>query len=130
MSLRKMSNFAQKTMVISFMTTKKYILAYFRRKSMYLGSKKYTSRIEVSRSTPVDSMVPPHLQPQYSKKHPQVDAKNRDSLREISREAINPTSSLWRLTASEIVEPRGSRKKLGQLLNMTSTLGLHSWDSK
>ena len=47
-----MSNFAQKTVVISFMTTKKYILAYFRGKSMDLGPKKYTSRIEVSRSTP------------------------------------------------------------------------------
>ena len=48
-----MSNFTQKTVVISFMTTKKYILAYFRRKSMDLGPKKYTSLIEVSRSTPV-----------------------------------------------------------------------------
>ena len=47
-----MSNFTQKTVVISFMTTKKYILAYFRRKSMDLGPKKYTSQIEVSRSTP------------------------------------------------------------------------------
>ena len=47
-----MSNFAQKTVVISFMTTKKYIWAYFRRKSMDLGQKKYTSQIEVSRSTP------------------------------------------------------------------------------
>ena len=47
-----MSNFAQKTMVISFMTTKKYILAYFRRKSMDFSPKKYTSQIEVSRSTP------------------------------------------------------------------------------
>ena len=51
-----MSNFAQKTVVISFMTAKKYILAYFRRKSMNLGPKKYTSRIEVSRSTPVSVM--------------------------------------------------------------------------
>ena len=47
-----MSNFTQKTVVISFMTTKKYILAYFRRKSMDLGLKKYTSKVEVSRTTP------------------------------------------------------------------------------
>ena len=38
-------------------------------------------------ATKMDSKVPPHLQPQYSKKHPQVAAKNRDSLREISTEA-------------------------------------------
>ena len=54
-----MSNFAQKTVVISFMTAKKYILVYFRRKSTDLGPKKYNSQIEVSRSTPVRNLPLP-----------------------------------------------------------------------
>ena len=47
-----MPNFAQNSVVISSMATKKYIWAYFRRKSMDLGPKKYTSRIEVPCPTP------------------------------------------------------------------------------
>ena len=47
-----MPNFAQNSVVMSSMATKKYIWAYFRRKSMDLGPKKYTSRIEVPCPTP------------------------------------------------------------------------------
>ena len=47
-----MPNFAQNSVVISSMATKKYIWAYFRRKSMDLGPKKHTSQNEVLRSTP------------------------------------------------------------------------------
>ena len=48
-----MTNFAQNSVVMSSMATKKYIWAYFRRKSMDLGPKKYTSQIEVPCPTPV-----------------------------------------------------------------------------
>ena len=47
-----MPNFAQNSVVMSSMATKKYIWAYFRRKSMDLGPKKYTSQIEVPCPTP------------------------------------------------------------------------------
>ena len=49
-----MPNFAQNSVVMSSMATKKYIWAYFRRKSMDLGPKKYTSRIEVPCPTPAN----------------------------------------------------------------------------
>ena len=52
-----MPNFAQNSVVMSSMATKKYIWAYFRRKSMDLGQKKYTSQIEVSRTTPEKCVV-------------------------------------------------------------------------
>ena len=52
-----MPNFAQNSVVISSMATKKYIWAYFRRKSMDLGPKKYTSRIEVPCPTPVERLL-------------------------------------------------------------------------